>query len=336
MFLGELADRLQHRKPGPPRRPVRDQQRLTHQGVQQIQHGVVVGAIESAYRVGALEIEPTGEHRTPREQRLLLVIEVVVGPCHRVAQRVVALQAAPGADQQPEPLIQTVTDLARRHRRHPRGRQLDGQRNPVEASADLHHRGGLLSRGHREARGNAAGAFDKQAHRRGVDARTHRQRGHQPQLLVGDPQSFAAGRQHPHRRRVRQDRLDQIRRSVTHVLAVVEHQQPHPAFQCGGHTVSHALPRLLGDAQHRRGRVGHRRRIGDRGQLEQPDAVRELVGQVRRDFGRQAGLADPAHPGQRHQPMSLQRLLHLGQFCCASDEARRLRAQVSRCRVERL
>ena len=97
-----------------------------------------------------------------------------------------------------------------------------------------------------------------------------------------------------------------------------------------------ALARLLGDAQHRGHRVGHRRRIGDRGQFEQPDAVRELVGQPRRDFGRQAGLADPAHPGQRHQPMSLQRLLHLGQFCLASDEARRLRAQVSRCRVERL
>jgi hypothetical protein len=43
-------------------------------------------------------------------------------------------------------------------------------------------------------RGNAAGAFDKQGHRREVDARTHLQRGHQPQLLVGDPQSFAAGR----------------------------------------------------------------------------------------------------------------------------------------------
>ncbi len=253
-----------------------------------------------------------------------------------MTQRVVAFQAAPRADQQPEPLIETITHLARRHRRHPRGRQLDGQRNPVEPSADLHHRGGLISRGHREARGNAAGAFDKQAHRRGVDARTHLQRGHQPQLLVGDPQSFAAGRQHPHRRRVRQNRLDQIRRSVTHVLAVVEHQQPDPALQRGGHTVSQALARLLGDAQHRGHRIGHRRRIGDRGQLEQPDTVRELIGQARRNFGRQAGLTDPAHPGQRHQPMSLQRLLHLGQFCFASDEARRWRAQVSRCRVERL
>ena len=30
LFLGELADRLQHRKPGPPRRPVSHQQRLAH------------------------------------------------------------------------------------------------------------------------------------------------------------------------------------------------------------------------------------------------------------------------------------------------------------------
>ena len=30
LFLGELADRFQHRKPGPSRRPVSDQQRLAH------------------------------------------------------------------------------------------------------------------------------------------------------------------------------------------------------------------------------------------------------------------------------------------------------------------
>ena len=42
LFLGELADRLQHRKPGPPRRPVSDQQRLAHQGIEQIQGGEVI------------------------------------------------------------------------------------------------------------------------------------------------------------------------------------------------------------------------------------------------------------------------------------------------------
>ncbi len=82
-----------------------------------------------------------------------------------------------------------------------------------------------------------------------------------------------------------------------------------PALQRGGHRLAHALARLLGDAQHRRHRVGHRRRIGDRGQFENPDTVGELVGQPRRDLQRQAGLADPAHTGQRHQPMCSQRRL---------------------------
>jgi len=45
-----------------------------------------------------------------------------------VAQRMVMGQAAPGADQQPEPLIEPIPHLNGRHRRHPRGRQLDGQR----------------------------------------------------------------------------------------------------------------------------------------------------------------------------------------------------------------
>ena len=62
------------------------------------------------------------------------------------------------------------------------------------------------------------------------------QRGHRPQLLVGDSESFAAGGQDSYRRRVRQDGLDQIGGGVEHVLAVVEHQQPDPALQRGGHT----------------------------------------------------------------------------------------------------
>ena len=41
------------------------------------------------------------------------------------------------------------------------------------------------------------------------------------------------------------------------------------------------------------------------------------------DFGREAGLADPAHPGQRDQPMSLYRGLHLAGLGLAPDEARR-------------
>ena len=118
LFLGELADRLQHREPGPPGGPVGDQQRLAHQRVQQIEDGVVVDVIESGHRAGAFEVESAGEHRTPLQQLLLRVIEVVVGPRHRVAQRLVACQATPGPDQQAESTIETIPHLAGGHRCH--------------------------------------------------------------------------------------------------------------------------------------------------------------------------------------------------------------------------
>src|ERR1700757_3563396 len=64
LLLGELADRLQHRKPGPPRRPVSDHQRLAHQRVEQIQGGEVI--IGTHDRAGALEVESPAntEHRS--------------------------------------------------------------------------------------------------------------------------------------------------------------------------------------------------------------------------------------------------------------------------------
>jgi hypothetical protein len=107
LFLGELADRLQHRKPGPPRRPVGHQQRLVHQSIEQIQGGEVI--IGTHDRAGTLQVESPGEHRTPHQQRFLRVIEVVGRPLHGVAQRLVACQPAPGADQQPESVIPVVS-----------------------------------------------------------------------------------------------------------------------------------------------------------------------------------------------------------------------------------
>ena len=99
-----------------------------------------------------------------------------------------------------------------------------------------------------------------------------------------------------HRRRLREDGLDQIGGGVEHVLAVVEHQQPDPALQRGGHRLAHGLARLLGDAQHRRHRVGHRRRIGDRRQFENPDTVGKFIGQPRRDLRSPGGSCRPRPP----------------------------------------
>ena len=90
----------------------------------------------------------------------------------------------------------------------------------------------------------------------------------------------------------------------------------------------------MGDAQHRRDGVGHRRRIGDRGQLEKPHPLGKLIGQPRRDLQRQPGLADPTYPGQRDQPMSFHHRLQLGDLGLASDEARGRSPQVPRTRIQ--
>ena len=117
-------------------------------------------------------------------------------------------------------------------------------------------------------------------------------------MLVGDPESFAAGGQDLHRRRCREDCFDQIGGGIPDVLGVIDHQQPQPALQRGGHGLAHGLTRLLRDAQRSRDRIGHCQRIGHCRQLENPDPVGKLVGQPGRDLQRQAGLADPAHSGQ--------------------------------------
>ena len=71
LFLGELADRLQHRIAGPPRGPISNEQRLAHQGIEAIQDHVVVGVIETGDSARTVEVEPAREHRTPIQQRLL-------------------------------------------------------------------------------------------------------------------------------------------------------------------------------------------------------------------------------------------------------------------------
>jgi hypothetical protein len=119
------------------------------------------------------------------------------------------------------------------------------------------------------------------------------------------------------------------------VLAVVDHQQPDPALQGGGDTVADTLAWLLGDAQHRGDRVGHRRWIGDRCQLEKPDPVGKFTGQLRCDLQRQARLADPAHPGQRHQPVFMERRFDLVDLGLAPHETGRRTPQVARTCVQR-
>ncbi len=71
----------------------------------------------------------------------------------------------------------------------------------------------------RKALRDTASTLDEQ-----VDGRIDVQRSHPPHLLIGDPESFTAGGQDLHRRRLAENGFDQIRRGIEDVLAVVEHQ----------------------------------------------------------------------------------------------------------------
>ena len=122
-------------------------------------------------------------------------------------------------------------------------------------------------------------------------------------MLRAHPKPLPAGGDHLHRRGVGQQLLDEVGGGVQHVFAVVQHQQQPPARKRLGDARGHRQARLRGDTQHGGHRVRHRRRVADRGQLHEPHAVSELAGQLGRDLERQAGLAHPTHPRQRHQPM---------------------------------
>ena len=203
LFLGELADRLQHRKPGPPgdrsatSSDLRTKASSRSRRRSRRRH-------RSGHRARALEVDSAREHRTPtpampfRRRRGGRRTRSRRGAvCGGVPVRAVSRPAAGNGDRD---------DHAPRwgHRRHPRGCQLNGQGYPIETLANLDDSGGFIAVDHRKARRNTLSAFNEQAHRRRVDSRCRVQRGDRPHLLLGDPESFSAGGQDFHGRGLRE------------------------------------------------------------------------------------------------------------------------------------
>ena len=127
------------------------------------------------------------------------------------------------------------------------------------------------------------------------------QRRHRDHPLARQAEALPARRQHRHPRATMLDRVDQARDRIEEVLTVVEHQQQPLRREIVEHRLIERPTRQRLHPQARRQRLPHRLRIGDRRELAQPRTIRELADDFRRDLQREAGLADPAHPGQRHQ-----------------------------------
>ena len=124
------------------------------------------------------------------------------------------------------------------------------------------------------------------------------------------PRSFAAGGQDPHGRRVRRGWPRSDRPAASRTCSQLSNTNSRDRPSNAAATLSLTLlpgcwvmPSTAATAS------GTAAGSADRRQFEQPHAVREVVAEPRRDLQRQAGLADPADAGQRHQPMRLERRL---------------------------
>ena len=132
------------------------------------------------------------EHRC--QQALFGVVEQVVGPLHRVAQRLMAFQSASRSDQQAEPVVEPIAHLGRqsstafatRPTRWPVGSRRGGGRSRRPRSSCVRCDEGWARQPDARSTNNAAALS-----RRRCDV----QRRHRPKLFVGQPQALPAGGQ---------------------------------------------------------------------------------------------------------------------------------------------
>ena len=156
----ELADGLQHREPrggrgcrtSPPQQAVVDQ--LGQRRPAPARRSSTAAAQTASRTARSIPPRKTEHTASSRFGRLA---QQVVAPGDRGAQRPLPVRHVPViADQQAQRVLQPRQDRRRRQQLHPRGRQFDRQRQPVEASRDARDRGRVLvgdgEAGHRGGR----------------------------------------------------------------------------------------------------------------------------------------------------------------------------------------
>ena len=189
----------------------------------------------AARRLGRREVEGPGEDGEGAEQLLLLGREEVVGPADGVLHRPVARVApAAGGLQQTETFIEARRDLCEVDRPGPCRCELDRERDPIEAPADLDDRTRVLL-AELESRIGRAGSLDEERHRRGAVEATPgegpgpgvscRQWIDRPHLFTWEPERLAGGRHDGDGRRLPDDSAGEGRHRLDEVLAVVEHDE---------------------------------------------------------------------------------------------------------------
>ena len=224
--------------------------------------------------------------------------------------------AAGSAGEHREQVVEALGELGRGQYPHPRGGQLDRQRQAVQTTADLpdgvrvafadlerwpHQLGSLLEEPHRVRPG---------------------QRRDRPAALALHAQRLAAGGEDGQGRAAGQEPFGEVCHRGGQVLAVVQHDQHGPAADVTGDRLGGILTGSVGHAELAGHRSGHDVRLGDGGEFHPTDAPWEAVVRRVRRGQRQPGFARAAWSGKRQQPVAAEYPQDIAQFAVAADQRR--------------
>ena len=252
-----------------------------------------------------------------------MLVEEVVTPCDRGLEGLLARHhGAAATREETEPVVEPGGDAVRVHHPDAGCRELERERQTVEASTDARDRFALFVIG-REPGPALARSFDEQ-----LDCGCLVERRHPPSDFAGDTERLAARRHDAQVRDADQERVEHACGPIEHLLAVVEDEQRLAAAQLLHQGVDQGPVVLLAQADS----LGHggRDKIGipHRGEVDPPHPAGMTIGGVGGALEREPRLSAAPGAGQRDQPVVLDELGELGELGVAGDERRQLHRQV--------
>ena len=281
----------------------------------------------------AARVKPPAKTARRRKSACSVGREQVVAPGDRVAHRALPRrQVAAAAGQQGQPLLEPGQERRRRQDLHPGRGKLDGQRQAVEAAADGGDGGGVCC-SQREVRQARLRALDEE-----------RDRGDPRQLLESAAERSAAGSGRGGTGNSRSPRTcsgsrlvarmvssgqaaskrGHVRRGLQHLLAVVEDEQQPLAGEVSGQRVAQRLPGDLPHAERGGNRRYDERRIGQRREIDEEDAIGITDRAPRRRLS-SASRVLPVPPGPvsvtSRAPSSVEQAQDRRDFLLPADEA---------------
>ncbi len=256
------------------------------------------------------------------------MVEQVVAPGDRSAQRALPIGAiARPAGEEVEALLQARQHRLRGEELDPRGRELDRERQPVEAIADLRHRRRVLG-GDGEVGTHGRRALDEETHRVRLGEHLERRKTRRIGKVERRDGELLLSRD-AQRRAARCEDLEVLtgleqrghgRGGGKDLLEIVEHEQQAAVADVFGEAIERRFTAAHLHADRVRDGGRYEVGIGDRGERDPERAVRVAVGRLGRELQREAGLAGASRPGEGQEAGLAEEAQAVRDLLFAADE----------------